>query len=88
MRTALAWYIRMGTKRAKLASGPRRVTSWCDYEGAHRHVKWEATVDGVPFGQSCTRHVGALLVDAQRKGHAVIEPIAGDEPRTTRVCVS
>jgi hypothetical protein len=86
-RWLLARYILMGTKSARLASS-RRVTSWCDYEGAHRNVKWTATVDGVPFGQSCTRHVGALLVDAQRKGHAVIEPVAGDEPRTTRVCVS
>ena len=73
-------YIRRGTKRAQLDS--RLLGGYCDYRPAHKQVKWTATVDGARFGQSCMRHVGALLVDAQRKGEARIEPV---EPEPSRM---
>jgi hypothetical protein len=71
-------YIWRGTKLARLDC--RLLSDWCDYMPAHRRVKWAAVVDGCLFGQSCTRHAGALLIDAQKRSEtAAIEP-AGLEP--------
>ena len=83
-RWLLGRYIRWGTKRARWTSRYRLLTTYCDYEPAHFRVRWVAVVDGVRYGQSCTRHVGALLVDAQRKGEARIEPVEPEPSRMNR----
>ena len=82
-RWLLARYIQQGTKRARLDS--RLLTTYCDYQPAHKRVRWLATVDGERFGQSCTQHVGALLVDAQRRGEARIEPVEPEPSRMTPI---
>ena len=65
----MARYVRNGAAEATLDS--RLLGDWCDYRpGAHRKVAWTALAGGRPFGQSCTRHVGALLADAMRKDEA------------------
>jgi hypothetical protein len=84
-RWLLVRYVRWGAKRAVVDT--RYLAGWCDYRPAHNHVKWTATVDGDRFGQSCTRHVGALLVDAQRAGVAMIEPAEREPSRLERVVV-
>ena len=82
-RWLLCLYIRLGTRTARLDS--RRLSDYCDYKPAHERVRWLAKVNGRPFGQSCTKHVGALLVDAQRAGTAVIEPVEREPSRLTPV---
>lgn len=66
-----ASYYRRATREAKLHTprySGRMLENWCDYAPAHRPVEWYASVDGRPFGQSCFRHMGALMVDACKTG--------------------
>jgi hypothetical protein len=67
------WYMRRGTKTAG-ASTYRLLEDWCDYRPAHYRVKWIAYVDGLVWGQSCHKHVGALAIDAMREGNSCIRP--------------
>lgn len=64
--TLLRPYYRHHTRRARTNS--RHLADWCDYQPAHRWVRWEIVLgDGRIFGQSCFTHLGALLIDAYRE---------------------
>ena len=49
----------------------RNILNYCDYLPVHKDVKWRAILsNGHTFGQSCTRHAGALLIAAAKKDPA------------------
>jgi len=73
MRYVLAPYYRRATRSAVRTRHSRLLTTWCDYDPAHGRVMWEAGVDGQPFGQSCFRHLGALLSDAAKAGSVTLK---------------
>jgi hypothetical protein len=77
MQRLMAWYIGTGRNAKVIRHGHvRLIDDFCDY-GPHYHVMWFAVLrDGHRFGQSCTRHAGALLLDAlDRDPAATIERI-------------